>query len=366
GQDGFQRLVAIKRILPEYSHDPSFIEMFKDEARIAGSLIHPNIVQIYELGEVKGTYYISMEYIEGIDLARIIKIRRALQQPIALEMILSICIAVCQALRYAHEENDLDGHPLNMIHRDVTPHNVLLSTKGEIKLTDFGIAKAAQNLSKTNVGELKGKLSYMSPEQAQGSFLDKRSDIYQVGIMLYELSTLKKMFEGNSDQTLLDRISHNQFTPPRTIAPNLSPMLEKIIYKALAHEPHERYQNAGQLAQALIHLKDQQQSPSHRFDVAPFVKEILVQRQQLLEQFQHPKRAPQPHTQQPPHPQSPFPPKPKTIPIPKAPAPRNPPPLAIKKKSRSPTFLPFLLMGTLLALVFLALLWTLLFHRPTP
>ena len=285
GLDGFQRLVAIKRILPEYSQDQHFVQMFKDEARIAGSLIHPNIVQIYELGENDSTYFISMEFIDGIDLARVIKIRRVLQQEIPLEIALSIGIAVCKATHYAHEACDPSGNPLNMIHRDVTPHNVLLSKKGEIKLADFGIAKASQNVSKTAIGELKGKLSYMSPEQAAGRTLDRRSDIFQIGILLYEMLTLKKMFEGNSDQSIMGKIQRADFPQLHSLRASLPGLLQQIVMKALAIDPNERYQNAQELEYELMNVQGQLQSPPDRYNVAPFTANIIEQRDRLLEQY---------------------------------------------------------------------------------
>ncbi len=283
--DGSEDIVAVKRILPDFSGDANFIQMFKDEARIAGSLLHPNIVQIYELGEVEGLYFISMEYIDGIDLARVIKIRRALNMPISPELAIVIGIGVCRALFYAHEEKDANGDPLNMIHRDVTPHNVLISRSGDVKLTDFGIAKASQNMAETAVGELKGKLSYMSPEQAAGYPLDKRSDLFQVGIMLYEILTLQKMFEGKSDQTLLAKIQRGDFPRLHTMLPNLPSILEQVIMKALALQPNERYQDAHELEQDLLRVQYELQSPPPAYELAPFVHQIIEQRDALLEQY---------------------------------------------------------------------------------
>ncbi len=286
GLDGFQRLVAIKRILPEYSQDPNFIQMFKDEARIAGSLSHPHIVPIHELGEIDGTYFISMAYIDGIDLARVIKIQRAVKGHIPVELIVVIAIAVCRALHYAHEEVDLDGNPLEMIHRDVTPHNVLLSRKGEIKLTDFGIAKAARNVAKTAVGELKGKLSYMSPEQAMGLKIDKRTDIFQVGILIYEMLTLQKIFEGASEQEILAKIKSGHYVNVRSIMPDIHPDLERIINKALARNPEDRYQTAAEFEADLLQFQALLNARPEQFDVAPFVEKVLQQRDDLMAQYQ--------------------------------------------------------------------------------
>jgi serine/threonine protein kinase len=283
GPGGFQKLVAIKRILPEYMQDHNFLQMFMDEARIAGSLRHPTIVQIHELGEIEGVFFISMEFIDGIDLARVIKIRRALQVSIPHEIILDIGIAVCRALDYAHKECDPDGRPLRMIHRDVTPHNILISKKGECKLTDFGIAKAARNVAETAVGELKGKISYMSPEQAEGLQLDVRSDIFQVGIVMYEMLTLQKMFEGNSDQSILNKIQTAQFTPPRRLSPGIPKAIHQDVMKALATEPGKRYQSSPELQRALTQCKAQIRIKEPT-EIAEFAKDILVQRDELLAQ----------------------------------------------------------------------------------
>ncbi|MCB9637519.1 MAG: protein kinase [Myxococcales bacterium] len=289
-------IIAVKRILPDFSGDANFIEMFKDEARIAGALLHPNIVQIYELGEVDGLHFISMEYIDGIDLARVIKIRRALNMPIPMELAVTIGVGVCRALHYAHDEKDANGMPLNMIHRDVTPHNVLISRQGDVKLTDFGIAKASQNVAETAVGELKGKLSYMSPEQAAGYPLDKRSDLFQVGIMLYEILTLQKMFEGKSDHTLLAKIQNGDFPRLHTLLPNLPPAFEQIIMKALALNPNERYQDASELERDLLRLQSELLVPPPSYDLSPFVHEVVEQRDALLEQYAQARKQQSKHT----------------------------------------------------------------------
>ncbi len=282
GAVGFQRIVAIKRILPEYSEDPTFIQMFTDEARIAGSLTHPHIVQINELGEVDGIYYISMEMIDGIDLARVIKIRRTLGMPIPLGIILDVVIPVCKALHYAHTAVDPNNNPLQMIHRDVTPHNILISKKGEIKLTDFGIAKAAQNIAQTAVGELKGKLSYMSPEQAEGRPVDQRTDIFQVGIVLYEMLTLHKMFEGNSDHSVLHKIQNAMYPAPRQIVANIPELMEQIVLRALAVHSNQRYQTAAELEHDLTNLRNSLPIQERNLDVSVFTLEIIAQRDQIL------------------------------------------------------------------------------------
>ncbi len=280
GLAGFQRIVALKRILPAYSEDSRFLEMFADEARNAGSLHHPNIVQIYELGEVDGIYYISMEFIDGIDLARVIKIRRYLGRQIPLHIVLDIVIPVCRALAYAHRATDADGNPLNIIHRDVTPHNILLSKNGDVKLTDFGIAKAAQNISKTGVGELKGKLSYMSPEQFFGKKLDQRSDIFQVGIVLYELLTLKKMFEGSAS-TIVANLKNRKYPSIRKYRGDLPEKLERIVFKALDYDRDKRFQTAEELESELMKFRSELSPPPLTKELADFTKRVLEEKEEL-------------------------------------------------------------------------------------
>jgi serine/threonine protein kinase len=284
GISGFQRLLAVKRILPNYSEDPHFQRMFKDEARIAGSLMHPNIVQIHELGEYGGVLYISMEFIDGIDLSRTIKIRRLLKKPIAVQLAIGIAVYVCRALHYAHEARDLNGQPLQMIHRDVTPHNILLSKTGEVKITDFGVAKAAQNVSETAVGELKGKLSYLSPEQIHATPLTRSSDIYQLGILLYEMLTLRKMIEGQSDRDIFNRISQGNYSNLADIAPHVQPELRAIVEKALSLKPEFRYQSAQEMEAALLDYQKRSNLYANASEIAHFVDEALEQREQILSQ----------------------------------------------------------------------------------
>jgi len=244
GMEGFEKIVVIKRARPELI-DRETTRLFLDEARLVATLEHPNIAQVYEIGSVSGSYFFVMEYVDGADLRRLIEAALAKHQRISLPDAIYIITHVCAALHYAHEKRDLDGHPLQLVHRDVSPSNVLLSHDGAIKVCDFGIAKAHNRESEnTKNGVLKGKFSYMSPEQCEGNPIDRRSDVFSIGILLYELTTLSKLFRGQSDYGLLQKIIEAPIPPPSTRVPGYSPALEQIVMKALAKSPADRYPTA--------------------------------------------------------------------------------------------------------------------------
>ncbi|HEU4614040.1 MAG TPA: serine/threonine-protein kinase, partial [Kofleriaceae bacterium] len=199
GVEGFEKIIAIKRILPTMGEDRDFIKMFIDEAKIAGQLAHANICQIFELGRIDGSHFIAMEYIWGKDLLQIQNRLRKTKQPMPINMACFVIAKVLEGLDYAHRKRDQLGRPLEIVHRDCSPQNILISYEGEVKIIDFGIAKAASRSSKTQAGVLKGKFGYMSPEQARGRTLDHRSDLFNVGIVMYEAITGERLFAGSSD-----------------------------------------------------------------------------------------------------------------------------------------------------------------------
>src|SRR3954469_24164935 len=247
GMQGFEKIVVIKRARPELA-DTETTALFLDEARLVATLEHPNIAQVYEIGAVNGAYFFVMEYVDGADARRLIETSIAKRYPISLADALYIITHVCTALHYAHEKHDLEGHPLNIIHRDVSPSNVLISHDGAIKVCDFGIAKASNRRSEnTQSGVLKGKFSYMSPEQCLTQPLDRRSDVFSIGVLLYELTTLSKLFSGNSDFARLKNIIEAPIPRPSSRIPNYPPDLEAIVMKALAKSPADRYQTAQDL-----------------------------------------------------------------------------------------------------------------------
>jgi serine/threonine protein kinase len=247
GLQGFEKIVVIKRARPELS-DSETTQFFLDEARLVATLEHPNIAQVYEIGVVNGSYFFVMEYVDGADLRRLIESSLARFQQVALGDALYIISHVCTALHYAHEKRDLEGRSLHLVHRDVSPSNVLISHDGAIKVCDFGIAKASNRRSEnTQSGVLKGKFSYMSPEQCSSKPIDRRSDVFSIGILLYELTTLSKLFRGGSDFAVLQNIVEAPIPPPSSRVPNYPPELEAIVLKALAKSPDDRYQTAQAL-----------------------------------------------------------------------------------------------------------------------
>ena len=244
GVEGFERLVAVKRILPNIAEDEEFITMFIDEAKIAVQLQHANIAQIFDLGKVDDSYFIALEYVYGRDLRAIFDNLRKVGDKMPPAQVCYVLMQVCEGLDYAHNKKDAQGRDLNLVHRDVSPQNVLVGYEGEIKLVDFGIAKAAGKASKTQAGILKGKFGYMSPEQVRGLPVDRRSDIFAVGICLYELLTGERLFIGESDFSTLEKVRNVEILPPSSFNRRIAPELERIVLKALAKEVEDRYQNA--------------------------------------------------------------------------------------------------------------------------
>lgn len=244
GVEGFERLVAVKRILPSIAEDKEFITMFIDEAKIAALLTHANIAHVFDLGIVGDSYYIAMEYVQGKDLRTIFDRARKRGEPIPVPMACFVMMKVCEGLDYAHNKKDTSGRDLHIVHRDVSPQNVLVSYDGEVKIVDFGIAKAASKAGKTQAGILKGKFGYMSPEQVRGLPLDRRSDVFSVGIVLYELLTGERLFVGESDFSTLEKVRNVEIMPPSTYNRRIPEELEQIVLKALARDPDDRYQTA--------------------------------------------------------------------------------------------------------------------------
>ncbi|MCA9522744.1 MAG: protein kinase, partial [Myxococcales bacterium] len=250
GAEGFEKELAIKRILPHFTEDESFVKMFIDEATIAAKLHHANIVQIFDFDMIDGSYYIAMEYIEGKDVKRIIDVGIEQNKPLNIFQSVHIIIEVCKGLHYAHTKKH-KNKPLNIIHRDISPHNIMVSYQGEVKLMDFGIAKAASRSTKTRAGTVKGKCAYMSPEQARGKPLDPRSDLFAIGIVLWELVTYRRLFLGDSDFETLSNVLKADVTPPSQYNPSVPKDLERIIFKSLAKDRDERYASVAEFLKDL-------------------------------------------------------------------------------------------------------------------
>ncbi len=251
GVEGFQKIVAIKKILPHLSDNSDFVEMFVDEAKLAAQLNHSNIIHIYDLGRIAKSYYIAMEYIDGHDLKSIMNTAEERDQRLPVELALFIASKTAAALDYAHRKRDFDEKEMELVHRDVSPQNVLISYEGDIKLCDFGIAKAASKASHTLSGALKGKLQYMSPEQAWGRRIDRRSDIFALGTVLFELLTGRKLFVGENELSVLEQVRQARVVAPSTLNEDVTPEIDAIVMKALQGEPSSRYQTAGELVKDL-------------------------------------------------------------------------------------------------------------------
>jgi serine/threonine protein kinase len=247
GAAGFERIVAIKLLLPGVAGDQEFVTMLIDEAKIAGQLSHANIAQIFDLGQVDGRHYIVQEYVAGRDLRAILGLheRRGIGLPIAQGC--QIALKICEALDYAHNRADPTGAPLNVVHRDVSPQNVLISYEGEVKLIDFGIAKAEGRQTRTLAGLVKGKFAYMSPEQIRGLPVDRRSDVFATGIVLHELLTGQALFLRDSDFETLKRARSAEIEPPSRLNAEVPAELDRIVLKALTRHVDDRYQTAQAL-----------------------------------------------------------------------------------------------------------------------
>ena len=251
GLDGFEKVVAIKRILAHLAHDQDFVQMFQDEARIVAKLHHPNIVQIYDLGKSGETYFIAMEYIPGRNLSSVAKKARAKAEPLPPTHIARCISQACEGLYYAHTRDDTNGQPLEIVHRDVSPQNIIVSFSGSVKLVDFGIAKAATKIAHTRAGVLKGKYAYMSPEQIRGERTDARSDLFAVGIVLYELLCGRRPFEKENSIQTLKAIVQEEPVPCQSLNDDIPDVLAAIIERCLKKTAGERYQTAQDVQLAL-------------------------------------------------------------------------------------------------------------------
>lgn len=248
------RLVVLKKLHPRLAIEPEHVQMFRDEAVIASKLQHPNLVEVYELGLDGEDHYIAMEYLHGHDLTRLLRRMRHQRIPLMFQQAITIVRDVAAGLHHAHERIDDDGNLLNIIHRDVSPHNVILTYAGEVKVVDFGIAKAASQIARTRTGVLKGKAAYMSPEQAMGDPLDRRTDVFSIGILLWELTTGRWLYRRRSELETLKAVAETDAPRPSTIRPDYPKDLEQIVMKTLAREPDKRWATAGELRGALDEL----------------------------------------------------------------------------------------------------------------
>jgi serine/threonine protein kinase len=277
GIEGFERHVVLKRIRPEHARDQRFIRMFLDEARVAATLHHQHIVQVHDIGEAAGEYFIAMEYLHGEDVRTVLSAASKTRVHTPLGIAISVVSAAAAGLHYAHERTGSDMRPLGIVHRDVSPSNILVGYDGSIKVVDFGIAKAAMR-EETRSGSLKGKLSYMSPEQCKGDSVDRRSDVYALGVVLYELATTTRLFKNDNDYVVMEQIVNGRITLPRVRRPDLPRELSDIIMQALAPDRDRRYASADELRVALDHFAARSGMVTSTSEIAAYMRKQFGER----------------------------------------------------------------------------------------
>jgi serine/threonine-protein kinase len=254
GPEGFEKRVCVKTIKEKFARSVPFLKRFVLEAKLVADLVHQNIIQIYKLGRSGSDTYILMEYVHGVTLQKFMKTHAEMSLPIPAELAAFICSRICRGLEYAHGRKSPDGKPLGIVHRDISPKNVMLSAEGEVKLTDFGVAKAA--LLKEREGEvLVGKLTYMSPEQAQGMPTDHRSDIFSVGVILYEMLSLRKLFDPRNETSVIVReICEKEIPDLSRLNPEIPLALAAVVRRSLERDPWKRFPDAGEMGYDLEYL----------------------------------------------------------------------------------------------------------------
>ena len=274
---GFEKLQVIKRILAHLSDNEEFVDMFIDEAKISVSLQHANIVQIYDFGKIRDNYFISMEWVDGKDVKQILRKLAKRRKLLPEEFAVYIAHEACKGLHFAHCKKTLHGESLNIIHRDMSPSNVLVSFEGEVKVADFGIAKAEMSQYNTKDGVLKGKFEYMSPEQAHGKDLSQQSDIFSVGIILYEMLTGRRLFKTDSELKTLEKIKSVDIGPPSSVNSLIDKRLDAVVMKALCADLDERYQDAAEFQQALIEYLYPQPASAVQRSLSAFISELFAE-----------------------------------------------------------------------------------------
>ena len=251
GAAGFSRTVAIKRLHPQFAKDPDFVEMFVDEARLAARVRHPNVVPTLDVVQTEGELFLVMEYVQGESLSHLARHARRSGKLLELPMVVTILVGVLHGLHAAHTARGERGEPLAIVHRDVSPHNVLVGVDGVSRVFDFGVAKARGRLQTTREGQIKGKLAYMAPEQLRGETVGPSTDVYAAGVVLWEACTGRRLFNAETEVALLKQVLDARVEPPSTLRSELPESLDAIVMKALATDPSERYASAREMALAL-------------------------------------------------------------------------------------------------------------------
>jgi serine/threonine protein kinase len=275
---GFERLVVLKLILPHLAEDEEFLDMFLEEARLVARLSHPNLITILDLTEIEGRHCLAMEYVQGEDVRRLERFARKQERPLPVGLVVRIIADAAAGLAYAHNARDGHGQPLQLVHRDVSPQNVLVGFDGGVKVIDFGVAKAATSGQQTATGVLKGKYPYMSPEQANGMAVDGRSDQFALGVVMWELLTGKRLFKGDTDLMTLRLVRDCQVPPPSQLNPKLPPGLDEVVLKALAPTPEGRYADCAAFRLALEDWALNLRLPSSSAHLAAYLRELYADR----------------------------------------------------------------------------------------
>lgn len=278
GLEGFKKRVAIKRVLPHLSQKTRFIAMFLDEARVSAYLTHSNVAQVFDIGVGENAYFIVMEYVEGADLKSVMEYMRKSGRSFPVEVAVHVAEKMCEGLSYAHEAKTPEGDPLCIVHRDVSPPNVLITKYGEVKIVDFGLAKATSQLEKSDPGIVKGKFSYLSPEAAQGQEVDARTDIFATGIILWEMLAQKRLFLGENDARTVIQVRAANIPPLGAINKDVPPELDRIVARALARDPDKRYATAREMGRDLTTFLYKYGKPVSSQDVAEIVRNTVAHR----------------------------------------------------------------------------------------
>jgi serine/threonine protein kinase len=275
---GVERYVVLKRILRSRAHDQSFVRMFLDEARLAAQLQHPNIAQVYDIGKLGDSYFFTMEYVHGETVRALLQRSHALRAPIPIASVLVVIAGAAAGLHHAHERIGLDGRPLGIVHRDVSPSNLIVSYEGGVKLVDFGVAKAAHRSQETRSGTVKGKISYLSPEQCRGAPIDRRSDLFSLGIVLWEMLTTERLYKRDSDFNAMAAIVSDAAPAPSTRRPEIPPELDALVLRLLDKDPEARFQSADQVHEAIETIAVRLGTALSSAALARYLRELFGQR----------------------------------------------------------------------------------------
>ncbi len=275
---GVERYVVLKRILRHRADDAQFVRMFLDEARLAAQLQHPNIAPVYDIGKLGDSYFFTMEYVHGETVRALLQRSHALRSPIPIASVLVIGAGTAAGLHHAHERNGFDGKPLGIVHRDVSPSNLMVSYEGGVKVVDFGVAKAAHRSHETRAGAVKGKISYLSPEQCRGAPIDRRSDLFSLGIVLWEMLTTERLYKRGTDFEIMQAIVSEPVPAPSSRRPDISLELDNLVLKLLAKDPEQRFQTAGELHEAIENVAVRMGSALSSASLARFLRDLFGQR----------------------------------------------------------------------------------------